>query len=189
MGDDVPLYDDYGSDFGSSSDYQQTDSGGGDNIMGGGVPAGLFQSLVGTGGPATVTNTAGGFGALAAGAGAAVLTLGGRLAGMFGRGAGTAMINGVKFSMSRLWPYINKYGPYAVSAALGITIEQLGALAMNAPRHARKRRRGISGADISRAKRVIRFNRRLSAQLGTGRSGGGYRRSYRPRPRRSYGYC
>lgn len=96
---------------------------------------------------------------------------------MFGRGAGTAVINGVKFSMASLWPYIRKYGPASVAGALGISIAQLGALAMAAPQGKRRRRRGISARDISTSRRVIAFNKRLSRQLGTNRS----YRSYRPR--------
>lgn len=114
----------------------------------------------------------------------AVMTLGGRLAGMFGRGAGTAVINGVKFSMARLWPYIRQYGPGAVAAALGITVAELGALAMQAPQSSRKRRRGISSRDISTTSRVLRFNARLNRRFG---QRGGSRRSYRPR--RRYAYC
>lgn len=185
MGDDFEL--DY-NDLGNSGDY--TASGGGsDSFLSGGIPFGTLQSLVGTGGPSAVYQpTMGAFPAAGA-AGAAMVgglvSLGARLAGMFGRGAGVASINGVKFAMSSLWPYIRKYGPAAVASALGIGLAELGALAMQAPQHGRKRRRGISAADITRTKRVIRFNRQLSRSLGTGRSRGGYGR---PRRRPAY-YC
>lgn len=188
--------DEYGGDY---IDFSDSDSSSSYDILDdsgytGGVqfPIAGLGSLVGTGGPAASTYgasfqpTAGAFPALGGAAGAAmagVMSLGARLAGMFGRGAGTFVINGVKGSMSRLWPYIRQYGPGAVAAALGITVAQLGALAMNAPQSPRKRRRGISAADIRRTKRVIRFNRQLSRQLGTGRRSSSYR------PRRRYAYC
>lgn len=178
--------DDDFADYGNSQDY--VTDGAGDTVDTGGVsfPMGNFAALAGTGGGYGVTPTMGAFpaaGGAAAAALGAVATLGARLAGMFGRGAGSAVINGVKFSMASLWPYIRKYGPGAVAAGLGISIAQLGALAMQAPQHGRRRRRGISAADISRTKRVIRFNRQLSRSLGTG---GGRGRTYRPRRRAAY---
>ena len=145
------------------------------NDLGSVISAGLpvLASMGGLGG--VVSRAAGGgvIGSMAAGA----ATLGGRLAAMFGRGAGTFMINGVKGSMSTLWPLVRKYGPTAVATALGISIGALGELLMRAPTTGRKRRRGISASNISTAKRVIRFNRNLSRSLGTNRGRG--RSAYR----------
>lgn len=163
--------------LGDSGDYQAYDDGGGGFDFTGdqfSFPTPSLSSLVGSGTPSYgLTPTMGAVPSAAGVAGAAmagVMSLGARLAGMFGRGAGSAVINGVKFSMTRLWPYIRQYGPASVAAALGITVAQLGTLAMSAPQHPRRRRRGISSADIRRTKRVIRFNRQLSRSLGTGRS-------------------
>jgi len=116
---------------------------------------------------AQFTPVMGSIGGFAAGAGAAILTLGGRLAGMFGRGAGSAVINGVKFSMSRLWPYVRKYGPTAVAAALGIGVEQLAALLAHAPMTGgTRRRRGISARDIRTTRRVVNFTNHMSKMIG-----------------------
>ena len=97
--------------------------------------------------------------------------------------------NGVRARMADLWPAVRKYGPQAVAAALGIGIAELGQLMMHAPTSSPRRRgRGISAANIRTAKRVIRFNQRLSRQLGTGRGRGGYRPRYAA-PRRRSRYC
>lgn len=180
MGDETEF------DFGSTTSSDDTSgldwSGVGDIVSDYGSLAGSFLPTSG----ATYQPAMASVGSFGAAAGAAVLTLGARLAGMFGRGAGSAVINGVKFSMASLWPYIRKYGPAAVATGLGISVAQLGALAMAAPQHKRHRRRGISAADISRAKRVIRFNRRLTRSLGTG--GGRSRGGYRGRSRGHYAY-
>jgi hypothetical protein len=157
-----------------------SDSGPNFGSLGG---AASWLPVVTGGGGATYTPTAGVMGAAAGAVTGAAVFLGSRLAAMMGRGAGSAVINGVKFSMSSLWPYIRRYGPGAVAGALGISLAQLGALAMSAPTTKRKRRRGISAADISRAKRVIRFNRRLSRSLGTSSRSRGF---YRPRGRHAH---
>lgn len=160
------------------------DTSGGDTFNYGDLASlGRFVPVSLSDGGPRFQQTAGSLGGIAAGAGALVVTLGGRLAAMFGRGAGSAVINGVKFSMARLWPYIRRYGPGAVAGALGISLAQLGALALQAPMHPNKRRRGISARDISTTSRVLRFNARLNRRFGQGR--GGSRRYYRPR-RRAY---
>lgn len=125
-------------------------------------------------------------GAVVGAAGAAVVSLGARLAGMFGRGAGRFVLNGVKGSMASLWPYVRKYGPASVAAALGISLAQLGQLLMAAPQGGRKRRRGISARDITTTSRVLRFNARLNRKFGM-RGGGGGRR-YRSSSRGHYHY-
>lgn len=190
MGDDDLMDFDFGST--SASDYSDgggfTDSladWGGNGI---GSVAGQFMPLSNSS-PSGYQQTAGSMPAIGGAIVAGAMTLGARLAGMFGRGAGKAVINGVQFSMTRLWPYIRKYGPGAVAGALGISIAQLGALALAAPQHQKHRRRGISARDISTSRRVIKFNRRLSRQLGTG-GGGGRRSYYRGRGRgRANFYC
>lgn len=143
---------------------------------------GLISSYGGF--PVTQTGAMGG--AVMAGAGVALRSLWGVLRGAGGRGA-TFVINGVKGRMADLWPAVRKYGPQGVMLALGIGADQLTQLLMQAPQQGgrRKRGRGISAADIRRAKRVIRFNRRLSRELGTNRGYArrSYRRSY---PRRWY---
>ena len=112
---------------------------------------------------------AGGAAAMTAGG---LMTLGGRLAAMFGRSAGSFVINNVKGSMSALWPAVRKYGPGAVAAALGITVGALGELLMHAPTSAKKRRRGISARDLATTRRVGRWNQRLNRLFGRGRSRG-----------------
>lgn len=124
----------------------------------------------------------GGMGMVAAGgavaaAGAGLVSLATKLARSFGGfGSSSFIINGVKGNMAQLWPLVRKYGPVSVAGALGIGAATLADLLMRAPANARKRRRGISAADIRRTKRVIRFNRSLSRQLGLGGSRGGRHR-------------
>lgn len=114
---------------------------------------------------------------------AAGTSLGARLAGLFGgagaaarilsipgvRGsvtAGTAIINGVRVSLRTLWPYVRKYGPTAVAAALGIGAAELANLLMNAPQNPRHRRRGISARDISTTARVVKFTNKMQRTIG-----------------------
>lgn len=141
---------------------------GGGEIMGGAASlGGLIRS--GAGG--------GMVGSMAAGA----ATLGARLASMFGRSSGSFVINGIKGSMSQLWPAVRRYGPTAVAAALGIGAASLAELLMRAPTNPRKRARGISARDLRTTARVGRFNRKVNRLFGTGRSRG---RSYRPHTHR-----
>lgn len=95
--------------------------------------------------------------------------------------------NGVWVRMRDLWPLTRKYGPYAVAAALGIGVDQLGRLLAEAPRTSGRRRRGrgISYADIRRTRRTIKQLRKMARLAGI-RTGGGYRGYYRPRRRRYY---
>lgn len=181
MADDFDFAD---FDAGNSSDYQTYDGGDSADFDFGSVPLGSLTNLVGVGGPsggAVFQPTMGAVPAAAGAAMGAIASLGGRLAAMMGRGAGAAVINGVKFSMASLWPYIRKYGPTAVATALGISVAQLGTLAMNAPQGGRKRRRGISAADVRRTTRVLRFNQSLNRRFGRFGGGGGRGRARRGR--------
>jgi len=113
--------------------------------------------------------------------------LGSLLARRFGR-SGAAQVytfaNNLKVRASQLWDLVRSYGPARVAAAAGISAATLGAMlaATANTRGRRKRRRGISASNISTARRVISFNKRLSRQLGIR---GGRGRSY-SRPRRAH---
>lgn len=173
--------DDWGYDTDTGDVWSQIEGAAGDVIRdyGGQLPS-IFTG--GAGGSVTPTGAMGG--AALAGAGAIGRSLWSVLRAGGARFSTFISATGVRARLSDLWPAVRKYGPQAVATALGIGLAELGTLLTQAPTAPRRRRgRGISAADIRRAKRVIRFNKRLSRELGTNR---GYRRSYRPR--RRYGY-
>lgn len=89
-----------------------------------------------------------------------------KLAGMFGRGSSTILINGVRARLGELWPLVRKYGGTAVAGALGIGLGELGRLLMEAPQHKKRRRRGISGRDVATTRRVVRFVNTMQHQIG-----------------------
>lgn len=167
---------------GDSGEWGEMDMGG----LGGGVVD--LPSVISAGAGMLPRMLGGGaIGGAVAAAGAGVVGLWAKLRGAAGGAAGNFIINGVKGRVADLWPAVRKYGPHAVAAALGIGAASLAEILAQAPMNATRRRRGrgISASDIRRAKRVIRFNRRLSAQLGTGR-GRARGRSYYPRGRAHY---
>lgn len=133
----------------------------------------LIRSIGGgsVGGGATGAAVGGG---MAAAAGAGLVSLGSKLAGMFGRISGSFVINGVKGSMSALWPAVRKYGPAAVATALGISAAALADLLMHAPTSKKRRARGISARDLRTSRRTIRTVKRFSSMLGLGRRGRGH---------------
>lgn len=169
--------DDYGFNDDGGFDIEEA-AGGIIRDYGGSLP-----SILGGGGGGQVMQTGMMGGAVMAGAGLAARSLWSVLRAGGARFSTFIGQNGVKAKLADLWPAVRQYGPTAVATALGIGLAELGQLLVQAPTtRRRKRGRGISAADIRRAKRVIRFNRRLSRELGTSSS----RRSYRPRRRRYY---
>lgn len=162
----------------------------------------VFDDTGAAGGPDVVINggdmnggamipTGGALGPALAGVGVAALSLGRILAGRV-PGLAAAVFrgaNGVWVRMRDLWPLTRKYGPYAVAAALGMGVDGLGRLLAEAPRSSgRRRRRGLSYADIARTRRTIRTIRKMARMAGirTGGGGGGYRPYRRYRRRRWY---
>lgn len=114
------------------------------------------------------------------------------LARSLGRGAAGAVFtaaNGVRVRLVQLWPLVRRYGWQAVAGALGITAGALGTLLAEASQHRpRRRRRGISYADISRTRRTIKTLRKMTRLAGIG-GGGRARGGYRPRRRPRAYYC
>ena len=176
--DDLSTFDvNTGTDSGGPTDFVSTDTGAtggaGDltDFAGNFTPLATLASFAGSGtaGTPLAMSSAGAMGAMpsvvATGAGVLV-SLGSKLAQMFGRAAGSFTINGVKGSMAMLWPYVRKYGPIAVATALGITVEALGSLLMHAPMHRKHRRRGISARDVRTTRRVVGFVNRISQDIG-----------------------
>lgn len=111
-----------------------------------------------------------------------LLSRGASAAGAIFRGA-----NGVSVRMAQLWPYVKKYGPFAVATGLGISAQQLATLLENAPRSGGgrgRRGRGISARDVKTTRRTLKTIRKLYHMMPTRRvsgGGGGYyrRRRYR----------
>jgi hypothetical protein len=142
-----------------------------------------FPEVTPIGLPAILGPVLGGLGAGAVAA--ATDTLLGRLRAMFGGrslptvrgGSGSFNIGGVRGSLRQLWPAVRKYGPAAVAAALGVSSQVLAQMLMDAPRGARRRRRGISARDIATTTRVVKFVNKISRKIGcVRRPGSGYRR-------------
>lgn len=145
----------------------------GDN--GGGLMNGGMMQTAGSLGPAMATlGTAGVWLG-------SVLARAGTAAGAIFRGA-----NGVSVRMAQLWPYVKKYGPFAVATGLGISAQQLATLLENAPRSGGgrgRRGRGISARDVKTTRRTLKTIRKLYHMMPTRRTYGGgggyYRRRYR----------
>lgn len=195
-------FDDW--DFGGGFDFGDFgDLGGGDAVgdagdIGGGFNAGSLGGFLpavfnqgGGNGSGGMVRTMGAAPAIGSAMAAGGIWLGSLLARSIGRTAAAAVFtaaNGVRVRLGQLMPLIRKYGPQTVASALGIGVGSLGALVMQGGTERPKRRRkGISYADLARSRRTIRTIKRFSGMLGLNR-GRGRARSYAPR-RRYARYC
>ena len=109
------------------------------NFIGGDMP--------GTGMTPTVGPLMRGAGRLAAAAGA----------GAIGRGVGKLLVNGRRIGLQQLKRLVKALGPEAVAAGVGVTVASLAQVMFDMESRATKRRRrGISYADIARTRRTLR---------------------------------
>lgn len=109
------------------------------NFIGGDMP--------GTGMQQTAGPLMRGAGRLAAAAGA----------GAIGRGVGKLLVNGRRIGLQQLKRLVKALGPEAVAAGVGVTVASLAQVMFDMESRATKRRRrGISYADIARTRRTLR---------------------------------
>lgn len=165
-------------------------------------PGGIIEEFIPQAGPADTVLDSGGpmngggmqpvvWPSMAAAGGAAVaaaVSLGSLLArGASAAGAIFRGANGVTVRMAQLWPFVKKYGPFAVATGLGISAQQLATLLEQAPRSGGgrgRRGRGISARDVKTTRRTLKTIRKLYHMMPTRRAtygggGGYYRRRYR----------